>query len=103
VSGRHEELIPPDPTRRGAAAPRFDHLDAEAYAIAGDPAGAVRLLVLRLLQRRPEDALARAAADAVTRGAWGRIERRARGALGPGAPPSRVAAWMARTMGLDGR
>jgi hypothetical protein len=100
MRGRHEGLIPPDPTRSDPAALRFEHLNAEAYDIVEDPDRAIGLLILRLLQRRPEDAAARVAADELTLGAWGSIERQAWTELGARASTTRVAAWMALRMCL---
>jgi hypothetical protein len=79
----------------------LDRLQARAYDLTGETRAATRLVVQRLVQRRPEDAAARAAADAITDGGWGRIEWRAWMELGADAPPSRVAAWMTRQLGLD--
>ena len=85
----------------GASTARLDRLNAAALALAGDRRLAARLLVLRLVQRRPEDAAARDEAEGATAGGWGRVERRARLALGERAASTQVAAWIARELGLD--
>jgi hypothetical protein len=103
VSVDHGRPIRRNRTGAEPAGQRLDLLNARAYRIADEPDGAVRLVILRLLQRRAEDTLARADADALTGGAWGCIERRAWETLGPEASVSRVAAWMASAMGLPGR
>jgi hypothetical protein len=103
VSVRHDGRLSRRPTRRDPPGPRLASLNAQAYQIADEPDGAVRLVILRFLQRRTADALARADAEALTGGAWGSIEQRAWLALGPEASISRVAAWMARAMGLPDR
>jgi hypothetical protein len=99
----NEGLSPPDRAPGDAGVIRFRDLNARAHAITDDHDSAIRLLILRFLLRRAEDAAARAAADRVTGGAWGRLERRALLALGPGASTNSIAAWMARVMGLTAR